>query len=86
MVTTAFEPVSPARPGASRALRVGFTPAAGSLVAGSSTGPIELRFNASTWQPLTETNDYSCSSQATGGDWPSVTLYRQGELVWGLEP
>lgn len=75
-VTTSLQTVSLARPDADRYLSVGFAPSAGALVAGANTGPVELRFNASSWQALTETNDDSYSAQANGGAWPNVTLYR----------
>lgn len=85
-VTTSFHAVTPEREHASGYLSVGFGASAGELIAGANTGPIDLRFNASTWQPLDETNDYSYSAEANGSDWSNVTLYRQGELVWGNEP
>jgi endoglucanase len=85
-VQTSFLAVAPTAPLADHYLTITFQPEAGDLVAGATTGPIELRFNRSTWQPLDETDDYSYSAAADGDPWPYVTLYYQEELVWGAEP
>jgi endoglucanase len=36
---------------------------------------------------FTQTNDYSFGAGATQyADWNDVTVYRNGTLVWGVEP
>jgi hypothetical protein len=68
-------------------LDITFAPAAGQLNAGASSGQIHMRLNLSNWQPLNENDDYSFSpAHTTFSDWQRVTLYRNGQLVWGVEP
>jgi hypothetical protein len=86
-VTTSF--ASPAIPSATadRYLEVGFTDSAGTLLAGASTGEIQLRFNKTDWSNYTEANDASYDGARTEYQ-PSmrVTAYRNGMLLWGEEP
>jgi hypothetical protein len=80
------EPAMP-RPGADRYLEIGFAPAAGSLSPGSATGEIQARCQKADYSPYQEADDYSFDPAATAfADAPRVTLYRQGVLVWGVEP
>jgi hypothetical protein len=45
------------------------------------------RMNKSDWQNFNEANDYSYDGTKTSfADWNKVTLYRNGTLVWGVEP
>src|SRR5262249_28395018 len=75
------------RPRADRYLEVGFTEAAGSVAAGSETGEIQVRCQKADYSPYQEADDYSFDPAATAfSDAPRVTLYRQGVLVWGMEP
>ncbi len=68
-------------------LDITFAAAAGQLNAGASSGEIHMRLNLSNWQPLNENDDYSFSPAHTAfSDWQRVTLYRNGQLVWGVEP
>ena len=59
-VRTGFEDVRPKRPMADTYLEVGFND--GTLDAGESTGPIQLRFNKTNFSVFDETNDYSHAS------------------------
>ena len=54
-------------------------------------GSIILRYGLSKlnvdWTNYTQTNDYSFDATKTSyADWTKVTLYRNGVLVWGVEP
>lgn len=72
---------------ADRYLEIGFT-AAGNLVPGQSTGEIQLRVHKDDWSNFLQTNDYSMDldQHFVFEDWLKVTLYRNGVLVWGIEP
>ncbi len=79
--------VSPARPNADRYLELGFTAGAGSILPYASSSGIENRLNKSDWSSYTQTNDYSFDGTKTAyADWNKVTIYRNGMLVWGVEP
>jgi hypothetical protein len=86
-ITTTFfsPPVSTAT--ADRYLEVGFTTGAGTLLAGASTGEIQLRFNKTDWSNYSEANDASYDGVRTEYQ-PSmqITAYRNGLLLWGQEP
>jgi hypothetical protein len=70
----------------------------GSIPPGGDTGVIQGRFHDSAYQVmLSQTNDYSfdptktpttcgSSSQLPTCPWDHITMYRQGTLVWGVEP
>jgi hypothetical protein len=85
-VTGAFASVSPPRAGADSVFEIGFLPAAGTLAAGGQTQPITLRFSKSDFSAYDETNDYSYGSWSTFTDAPLLTVYRDGALIWGIEP
>jgi cellulose 1,4-beta-cellobiosidase len=86
-VTGAFVQVSPPRTGADFYLEVGFNAAAGSIAAGGQSGEIQARFAKTDWSNYNETGDYSFDPTKTAfTDWDHVTLYRNGVLVWGIEP
>jgi hypothetical protein len=82
-----FVQVSPARAGADFYLEIGFNAVAGSIAAGGQSGEIQARFAKSDWSNYTETGDYSFDPTKTSfANWDRVTLYRNGVLVWGIEP
>jgi hypothetical protein len=53
---------------------------------GHDTGNIQLRINANDWQPFDESYHHSFTNTSDFIDWDKVTLYHQGELIWGIEP
>ncbi|MNI95704.1 Xyloglucanase precursor [compost metagenome] len=67
-------------------LEVGFTSAAGTLVAGQSV-EIQLRIVKDDWSNYTQSDDYSFLSAATAyTDQTLLPAYLSGSLAWGLEP
>jgi hypothetical protein len=60
----------------------------GSVMAGSSSGAIQTRFYDTNYAvTFSQTNDYSFNAGDTAyTQWNQVTLYRNGMLVWGVEP
>ncbi len=72
-------------PGVDHYMEVSFT--GGTLPAGGDTGEIQTRFNTETWPNYDETDDYSYDGTITEyEDWDRVTLYLNGQLIWGAEP
>ncbi len=68
-------------------IEVGFSASSGSLSANSSSGEIQTRLNHLNYQSHDQSNDFSFDSSKTSmKPHVLVTLYYQGELVWGLEP
>ncbi|MCG7524823.1 endo-1,4-beta-xylanase [Streptomyces sp. OfavH-34-F] len=70
--------------GADRYLEVGF--ASGSLAAGASTGEMQLRLSKTDWSNFDESDDYSHGTGTTYADASKITVYVDGDLVWGIEP
>jgi len=86
-ITGSFASVSPARTGADSYLQIGFKPAAGQLAASGSTGEIQIRFSKSDWSNFVQTDDASYNAALSAyADWNKVTVYRNGTLIWGVEP
>lgn len=73
-------------PGADAYMELHFTAVAGTLLGGRQTGPIQLRVNKSNWTAYNEADDYSHNGAAAFANAPNVTLYLNGQLVWGVEP
>jgi cellulose 1,4-beta-cellobiosidase len=88
-VTMTFVAVTPARTKATYYLEIGFAANAPTLAAGSQTQGIQTGFHYETtsWPTVTRTNDYSFdATKTTLTDWSNVTLYNNGNKVWGNEP
>ncbi|MCD9019870.1 cellulose binding domain-containing protein [Parachryseolinea silvisoli] len=63
-----------------------FTSSAGSLAAGGNSGDIQSRYANTDWSIFNEANDHSIGMNASYADKSTITLYRNGVLVWGTEP
>jgi hypothetical protein len=68
-------------------LQIGFTTGAGSIAASANSGEVQTRFNKGDWSMYNQANDYSWNQNQTSyAPWNQVTLYLDGQLVWGTEP
>jgi|GEM_PF-477300 len=63
-----------------------FTASAGSLAANGNSGEIQSRFANTDWSNFNEANDYSVGTNSSYADNNQITLYRNGALIWGIEP
>ncbi len=73
--------------GADHYISITFKPSAGSLAPGANTGEMQIRINKNDWTNYNETGDYSYNPSMTSfADWDRVALYRNGQLIWGIEP
>jgi endoglucanase len=86
-VSGSLSRLATARPGADSTLELRFGAAAGSLAPGASTGEIQSRFNKTDWSAYDERDDHSFDAgKLSFATATRVTLYRNGVLVWGVEP
>jgi hypothetical protein len=86
-VKATFKPVEPAVEGADRYLELSFTSGAGKLTAGASTGQLQNRMFRSDYGSLDQSDDYSYGATTTAlADWNRVTVYYNGNLIFGTEP
>ncbi|MEN0128491.1 MAG: cellulose binding domain-containing protein [Brevundimonas sp.] len=83
-VTGTFGSLTPGAPGADRYLEVGFT--SGSLAGGATTGDMQLRYYRADWQRITQSDDYSAGTSTSYTSWSKVTVYVDGNRVWGTPP
>jgi hypothetical protein len=82
-----FGLVQPARPLADSYLSVSFSASAPTVAAGSSSARYEVSFRSSDIGPLQQSNDYSFDpSLEDFAPSEKTCLYRNGKLVWGVEP
>ena len=73
-------------PGGDQYLRLRFSERAGEIAPGGDTGEIKIRFNRQDWSTFPQAAQYSYAAVTEYTDWPKVTLYLDGALVWGVEP
>ena len=86
-ITASFVTLSAPVATADTYLQLSFGAGAGTLNGGASTGEIQNRLHNQNWSAYNEANDYSYDPTKTAfADWNRVTLYRNGALVWGVEP
>lgn len=74
------------RNGAFGYVEYSFDSTAGTLVAGGNSGAIQSRIANKNAAVLQETGDYSYASNRVYTSNDHITLYRNGKLVWGVEP
>jgi hypothetical protein len=69
-------------------MEIGFTSAAGMLQPGQNSGEIQTRIHHQNYSNFLTTQSYSFISDPSFvyKDTPTVTLYLNGVLVWGVEP
>lgn len=58
----------------------------GVLFGSDDSGEIHIRTHHTNWAVYDETNDWSYNSAESVTTWERVTLYHDGDLVWGEEP
>jgi hypothetical protein len=85
-VTSVFRQVKPPRPGADLYFEVDFTAAAGDLKP-RQYNLFRTRVYRKDFSNITQTDDYSYDARnTTFGPSPHITLYRNGQLLSGVEP
>jgi hypothetical protein len=68
-------------------VEIAFNSRAGTIFPGQQTDSIQIRINKMDWSNFTESNDYSYNGSLTAfGDWRRITMYRNDQLIWGIEP
>lgn len=63
-----------------------FDSTAGILAAGSGSGVVQTRVAGTNWASLDEANDYSYAAATSYSANPHITVYRNGQLIGGIEP
>jgi hypothetical protein len=74
------------RAGAYGYIEYSFDRSAGNIVPKGNSGVIQSRFANTDWSNFDETDDYSYVYNKAYADNSHITLYRNGQLVWGVEP
>jgi len=84
-----FVAVMPPRMYATEYAEIAFKAGALSLDPFLDTGELQLRLHNKDFSPFKQADDdysYNCSMKGNPIDWPKITAYLDGVLVWGTEP
>jgi hypothetical protein len=87
-----FMPVMPPRMEANEYAEISFKSGALSLDPQLDTGDIQLRLHNQDFSPIVQDDDYSFDPDncalpfPTAVEWPNITVYLDGVLIWGTEP
>ncbi|MBD2699146.1 hypothetical protein IC229_00740 [Spirosoma sp. BT702] len=74
------------RQGALGYIEYRFEGSAGNLAPGANSGPIQNGVAKSDWTPFNEADDYAYANNANYMINTRITAYRNGTLIWGIEP
>ncbi|UOQ67880.1 cellulose binding domain-containing protein [Hymenobacter volaticus] len=85
-VKAQYVPLTEPAKGAAGYVEYSFTAAAGTLPAGGNSGAIQSRINKQTQTNFNEADDYSYAATSTYLKNERITVYRNGELIGGVEP
>ncbi len=85
-VSVSFTSLNPVKVGANTYLEVGFTPNLGIFYPLSSTGNIQYRISKSDWSNFNQSDDYSFLLTTGMVLNNQITVYYQGQLIYGVEP
>ena len=72
--------------GANAYLELSFDEGAGNINALGNSGPIQVRINKTDWSDFDESNDYSYRYDRDFTLSSKITVYQDGQLIWGDEP
>ena len=84
-ISGTFTSVNPVRTNANTYLELRVNPVANTLYPLTSTGTIQYRITKSDWSSFNQLNDYSYQAGPMAEN-DNVTIYYQGQLVYGAEP
>ncbi len=84
-----YVPIASPRNGALGYIEFSFEASAGLLASNTNSGVIQTRFANTDWSNLNEVDDYSYTVPVNGNTFSyndHVTVYRNGQLIYGIEP
>lgn len=85
-VKTQYIRLTEPRQGADGYVEYRFEAGAGQLAVNGQSGPIQTRIAKQNWTNFNETDDHSYGNNTNYVLTHKVTLYRNGQLIWGIEP
>ncbi|WPV02132.1 cellulose binding domain-containing protein [Mucilaginibacter sp. cycad4] len=85
-ISGSFVKVDPVRTGADTYFEIAVNPAAGMLYPLSTSGNIQYRIAKSDWSNFNESDDYSYMAKDIMKENNHITIYYQGQLIYGTEP
>lgn len=85
-VTMKYVALTQPRQGAFGYIEYGFKASAGNLAEGSNSGEIQTAVGKQNWTNFSETDDHSFAANSAYTKNDRITVYRNGNLVGGVEP